>query len=252
MIIYFTGTHNSEYVANIIKEETNDQIICANDYIKASEKGIFNSDKPYIFVFPVYISTIPAIFRQFIEESSFNGNKNAYFIPTCAKTDGSTPNSAIDLCKKTNLKYKGTNRIVMPQNYITLFNPTSKDIKKKQYENAIVELKEICKAIKHEEKLNEIPRSNFEYIITKQVEILYNKYIAKTKKFYATNACIGCGMCEKGCPTNTIKIKDGKPIWISKTCIHCFTCLNCCPKNAIEYGKMTINKERHVCPPYKK
>ncbi|WP_047266964.1 4Fe-4S binding protein [Marinitoga sp. 1197] len=46
--------------------------------------------------------------------------------------------------------------------------------------------------------------------------------------------CIGCGMCQKICPTNTIITLDSKKRKIlSSECLMCFECQKICPTNAI-------------------
>ena len=64
MIIYFTGTGNSEYVAKMLADNLGDEVFFANQSIKEHKKENFTSEKPYIFVFPVYLSTSPTISRQ--------------------------------------------------------------------------------------------------------------------------------------------------------------------------------------------
>jgi Pyruvate/2-oxoacid:ferredoxin oxidoreductase delta subunit len=55
--------------------------------------------------------------------------------------------------------------------------------------------------------------------------------IAKT--FVATNNCTQCGLCEKQCPTQAIKIIGNKPYW-TFSCESCMRCINNCPERAIE------------------
>lgn len=252
MIIYFSGTGNSKYVAEAIADRTGDEVACANTYIKEGKRGSFTSERPYVFVFPVYLSTSPTIFRNFVMSSEFKGNKDAYFIPTCASAAGSVPNASMDLCKETNyFNFKGSFKVEMPQNYIVLFKMADKEKQEQYYKDSVSKVDMICDAIKKGENLDHKPASGFEYWGTKLVEKWYNSSFTKTKGFHVTDACVGCGACTKMCPTNSIEIRDGKPVWINKVCIHCVACINRCPMQAIEYGRKTAGKPRYVCPPYK-
>lgn len=251
MVIYFTGTGNSKFVAKAIAEKRNDEIVNANEYIKNGKSGFFTSEKPYVFVFPVYLSTSPAIFRKFIKSSTFEGNNNAYFVPTCVGAAGSVPNAMADVCKEiTTLQFKGSRKVLMPQNYIVYFTMFDEARKEDCFKNALTTVDSICNAIASGESLDDAPASGIEYTATKLVEVWYNSCFAVTKKFRVTDACIGCGTCSERCPANSIEMKDGKPVWTKKVCIHCMSCINRCPQRAIEYGNLTVGKERYICPEY--
>ncbi len=50
--------------------------------------------------------------------------------------------------------------------------------------------------------------------------------IKGTKKFYVTDACVGCGRCKKNCQDHAIRLVDGKPQWVKKQCTKCTACIN--------------------------
>ena len=68
----------------------------------------------------------------------------------------------------------------------------------------------------------------------------------KTKRFWAEDTCIGCGLCAKKCPISAIKLKDRKPEWAKAQCVMCLACLHHCPKFAIQYGKNTKKHGQYV------
>lgn len=45
--------------------------------------------------------------------------------------------------------------------------------------------------------------------------------------------CIGCGICEKVCPSSSIKIENGKAFHIPGNCQTCLACAHACPQKAI-------------------
>ncbi len=45
--------------------------------------------------------------------------------------------------------------------------------------------------------------------------------------------CIGCGLCVKMCPPQSLKLVRGKPVFDLPNCIRCYCCQEHCPKGAI-------------------
>ena len=66
----------------------------------------------------------------------------------------------------------------------------------------------------------------------------------KAKQFKVSDACIGCGQCEKLCPRGNIKVQNGKAV-IGTDCVQCLGCLQYCPKSAISIGKITDKREHY-------
>ena len=77
----------------------------------------------------------------------------------------------------------------------------------------------------------------------------FNKFARSTKSFYTTDACTGCGLCAKNCPTHTITMENNRPVWGSK-CYQCLKCINRCPAAAIQYGKATETRGRYTIEKY--
>ena len=252
MIIYFSGTGNSKYVADMLAEQLDDQVVDAGKMIKNGIKGEFESKSPWIFVSPTYAWKIPNVFEKFINESTFKGSQIAYFMMTCGQDIGNAKAQIINICNNTNLECRGIAEVVMPDNYIAMYPVTSKEKWENIIEKAISLLQKHACAIKEEGVLPDKKIVIADKIKSAAINPLFYKFMIKTKKFNVTiDKCISCGKCSNICPLNNIKLVDGLPKW-NDNCTHCMACISYCPTEAIEYGKKSVGKTRYKCKTYNK
>ena len=88
MIVYFTGTGNSRYCAQMLADKLDDEIVDAFHFIRNGIPAELISGRPRIFVAPTYGWQLPRIFVDFIRSGSFLGSKDAYFVMTCGDNIG--------------------------------------------------------------------------------------------------------------------------------------------------------------------
>lgn len=247
MVVYFTGTGNSRYVARKIAEQTADQTVSANDFTKKDEGYVFTNTRPLVFVLPVYVSAPPLVFMDFLRKSKFAGNRKAYFIMTCAGGMGGSPAYCQKLSAELGLEYMGTASVRMPQNYIAFFTTKDADTNRGTLEVSAPVIGELARLVAAQEAFPDPQMKRWEYISTEMILGMYYKWFISAKGFKAGDTCIGCGICKTVCPLDNIRLADGKPVWGDR-CTHCMACINACPKDAIEYGKKTRGKIRYRGP----
>ena len=246
MILYFSGTGNSKYVATQIAKITGDELVSINEKIKNNDTSKITPQERLVFVVPTYAWRIPRVVRDWITKTDFWYDENTWFVMTCGGEIGNAEKYNKRLCNLRGFNYMGSVGVVMPENYIAMFNsPTQSEIEA-IFSKADLQIERIANLLKGNKPFPTTQNSVQDKFMSSAVNMLFYPLYVKAKDFYVTNACIGCGKCEKVCPLNNIKIQNGQPVW-SNNCTHCMACISYCPTKAIEYGKKTVGKSRYVC-----
>lgn len=246
MILFFSGTGNSEYVAKRISKETGDEAINLIEKIRKNDFTEMYSETPWIIVAPTYAWRIPHIVRKWIENTSFKGSRDLYFVMTCGGSIGNAGKYLEDLSSYKKMKYRGCIGITMPENYIALFSTPSEENALKIIEQAekIIDSTILC--FKNGDKLPQPDISFGDKMNSGIVNHLFYPVFVHAKKFYTTGKCISCGKCVKVCPLNNVHLENGRPEW-GNNCTHCMACICRCPVEAIEYGKHSRGLPRYTC-----
>ena len=71
MIIYFSGTGNSRYIAKRIADNIRDELIDANDEIKRRDTRTIQVNDRLVVVTPTYAWRIPWLVRDWIRKTYF-------------------------------------------------------------------------------------------------------------------------------------------------------------------------------------
>lgn len=244
MIIYFSGTGNSRYVANIINASIGDEITSMNDLFKAGIKKPLVSEKPFVFVVPTYGWRIPRIVSDFIHETSFSGNDQVYFVMTCGDGTGNAAGHARKLCAGENLIFMGLASVVMPENYVAMFKVPDKVQAEAVIKNAEPGMRTIAEYIKNGQQLPPENVTLVDRFLSSVVNPIFYRFFVSAKGFYATDECVACGKCVHLCPLNNVRLLEGKPQW-GEECTHCMACICGCPEEAIEYRNKSRGKRRY-------
>ena len=244
MILYFSGTGNSKYVAKRIADALGDALVNLNDRIKASDTSPVETDERLIIVTPTYAWRIPRVVRDWLRKTELRGAKQVWFVMSCGSEIGNAAQYNHELCQKKQLTYMGTAQIIMPENYIAMFNVPQAEEAWQIVAKAEPDIDRAISDIVANQAFPQ-PRNNlYDRFMSGPVNPIFYKCFVKANAFTASGACIGCGQCAKRCPMNNVAIKDGKPVW-GRNCTHCMACICYCPVSAIEYGKKSVGQPRY-------
>lgn len=244
MICYFSATGNSRYVAERLAKALDDELFSLNDAIKQHKPGDWNSDKPYVIVCPIYAWRIPRVVEEYLRTARLRGSRDVYFVVTCGQDAGAAASYVALLCQEKGLAFRGLTPIVMPDNYLVMFPvPDQSEIDQK-VQAAGPQIDAAAARIRDRQALDAVPAGASGRLKSGPVNQMFYRFFVSSKGFYATDACTGCGKCQTLCPTNAIRMQNGRPVWGSG-CTHCMACINRCPVRAIEYKKGTRKKGRY-------
>ena len=245
MIFCFSGTGNSRYIARRIAEATQDVTVDLNRKIKEKDSSPLQTGRDVIVVAPTYAWRLPHIVSEWLEKTELMGAERLWFVMDCGSEIGNAAKYNRRLAKQKSLQYMGTAQIIMPENYIAMFNAPESVEAEKIVKKAEPDIIKVIESIQAGQEF-QAPRNNlYDRTMSCLVNPIFYQFIVKSAAFRLKDTCTTCGQCAKNCPLNNVKLgTDGRPLW-GGDCTHCMACICYCPAAAIEYGKKSIGKPRY-------
>jgi ferredoxin len=244
MIYYFSGTGNSQYVAEQLANYTKDAARFIPQVFEEMQSDITVPEGGTIgIVFPVYAWAPPAVVMEFISHVHVDKKAFAYAVCTCGDETG----KAMDELHRV-FPFKSAYSITMPNNYIPMYDTDEPELEREKINVATQRLPKIASEIAaHREifDVHEGPEASFKTVV---INPLFSLFAMRTSKFSADDTCIGCGACEKNCAFHVITLAAKKPVWQEGKCEMCMSCIMRCPVHAIQFGSGTKNRGRYVFP----
>lgn len=257
MVFYFSGTGNSRWAAEVLANTLGERTVAIVEALKSEEKELaYSVDKneKVIFVFPVHSWGPAVLMMRFIDRLRLVNYKEqpVYFVCTCGDDCGRT-----DRIMRKALATRGISltlgfSVQMPNTYILLpgFDVDSEALEAEKLQKAPERIREIVRCINGEKKAELYVAGDFP-ALKSLVYPVFTHVVIGSSKFYATDACVSCGLCAKVCPTENISLtEEGKPDW-KNACVQCMACYHRCPTHAIEYGKVSVKKGHYHHPDLK-
>ena len=205
MIVYYTGTGNSRYVAQRFAAALGDDLITANEYIK--------NDTP-----PACIPTgrgysshrrtagRSRIFVDFLRRGRFTGSRKAYFVMTCG-SGSATPAAASRRCARTSgLITRACCRSSCPENYVAMFYVPGAEESAQIITAAQPSIDRGIACVQRGAPFPAPKVGPIDRFKTGPVNTIFYKCFVKSGPFTVSDACIGCGKCALSCPVNGIDL----------------------------------------------
>lgn len=245
MILAFSGTGNSLYVAEELEKLCGGPLINLNTSLK---QGITPevSGGPVIVVAPTYAWQLPHVVKDLLQEIHFDKGQEIYFVLTCGSEIGNAGKYLAKFCLDKELNYMGVAEIIMPENLLALFETPSDEKALTIIKEAKSVIERVAKNINAGEPFPTSSISILDRIYSGPVNSIFYSLIVKPSKFKVKPSCISCRICEQVCPLNNIKLEHGRPEW-GADCTYCMACIANCPVEAIEC-RSSKGRNRYIFP----
>jgi NAD-dependent dihydropyrimidine dehydrogenase PreA subunit/flavodoxin len=249
MIFYFSATGNSLYAAERLGMALDEKLINITDAVRKQEfKYQLAEGEKVGFIFPVYFYGLPTIVDDLVRKLKLEGGDRPYIfsVITCGEKIAGADKQFARKLAKSGYSINGSFFLPMTNNSVLWYELPSPEEQMIESAAADVKLQKIADVI-NKGGSGECS-SGFTGSLKTAVMHYFYMHGRRTTKFYAEGTCTGCGLCERICPCNAIKMTDGRPKWVAEQCVQCLGCINRCPVAAIQYGSATKNRRRYVNP----
>lgn len=255
MILYFSGTGNSRYVARYLARRLND---LSYDISRETSKIDFTlllegARQTLGFVYPVYSWGVPPVMERFIEsipedvvEKIRHNRIPVWMVATCGDETGNAPEMFRNIMRRRGLGVKGLWSVIMPNTYVLLpgFDVDSDEVRRRKLADAPAIIESIAGKINGGVWEENVIYGSMPALKTRIVFPLFRRWGIFPGRWRAGDECVSCGKCASVCPVNNISLKDGRPHW-KNDCVSCLACYHECPVHAVQYGSATRSKGQY-------
>lgn len=235
IILYFTGTGNSLYIARQLADE-NTEILSIPQMMKQGRHD-FAADEIGI-VYPIYGHMPPNMVRNFIKQARLVAGYK-FAVLTFGMLDFNAAEIWDNISRQSGTTFDYINTIVMVDNWLPDFNMADQIKMDKHIPEQLAKVKDDLgqqkKWVKPATDAARRAHEGFMYFSRLDPDIGF--LMRSEKYFQVTDACIGCGICTEVCPRGNYKLTS-EGVKGEGDCDFCFSCIHNCPQHAIQFASL--------------
>lgn len=231
LMLYFSGTGNSKYIAKEFASKMG--VACYSIEDKVDFTALINSTDTVAVCYPIYGSCVPRIMREFVKQySAVLSKKKLIILCTQMMFSGDGALAFTRLLPSGDKYVQYAEHFNMPNNISNFWLFPIRDgerIRKKRL--ADKKLERVCDDIKN----GIVKRRGFNSfsVLLGKVQNSHWLDIEEKQKgsFACDNDCNLCGLCVGNCPSHNLEL-SANGIIHKNNCILCYRCVNLCPQKS--------------------
>ncbi|MEG1520422.1 MAG: EFR1 family ferrodoxin [Clostridia bacterium] len=184
MVIYFSGTGNSEFVAKSLAQNLNEECVTFNELIKKNKYKLeFNKAENLILIFPIHAWQPPKFILEYLEKVEIKGEPMISAIATCGGEAGQAMRVLRTTLGKKNLRLRNFASVSMPDNYVVMFDVENESEINRKVENCKDFIKTITEYLNQGNSFQTVNKGSFPLTKTYVVGTIFKKLYMSSKPF---------------------------------------------------------------------
>lgn len=233
LTLYFSGTGNSKFVAERFAAGMGGACLSIEE--SADFGALIREAEAVAFVYPIYVSRVPRILREFVtaHAEALTGKK-LVILCTQLGFSGDGARCFTDLLPRRAATVLYAEHITMPNNInnFWIFPQTSARRIPRLARKAERTVARVCADV----KAGKIRKRGFNPF-SRLLGLLQGVWMPTMERLSDDavrigGECTGCGLCVKNCPMKNLSLVNGKAA-AHGNCTECYRCMNLCPTRAI-------------------